>query len=75
GSCFISEAGSCRARAGSFGGARSICEGDADGDGIDDACDDAVVPAVSTWGMIALILTLCTAMAIKFAVPRRRAIG
>ncbi|MCH9003188.1 MAG: PQQ-dependent sugar dehydrogenase [Planctomycetes bacterium] len=72
GSCFISDAGLCSARAGSFGGAGSICEGDADGDGIDDACDNAIVPAVSTWGMIALILTLCTAMAIKFSVPRRR---
>ncbi len=73
GSCLFVEPGLCSSLGGSIGVTGSRCAGDADGDGIDDACDIASVPAVSTWGMIALILTLCAAIAIKFAVPRRRA--
>lgn len=45
------------------------CLGDADGNGIDDACK-GIVPTVSEWGLVAISLLLLTGIAIKFG--RRR---
>lgn len=52
----------CISLNGTFRGVESTCQGDGDGDGRDDLC----VPAVSTWGMIILLLLLLTGLTIRF---------
>lgn len=46
-------------------GAPQDCLGDADGNGIDDVCEDEL-PTVSTWGIAAMLLLLLTGIVIKF---------
>ena len=46
----------CVGLGGTLRGAGSACEGDADGDGVDDACEPpaAVIPTVPQWGLIVM---------------------
>ncbi len=48
------------------------CQGDADGNGTDDACEDVGIPTVSTWGLAVLTLLLLTGWKVYFG---RRAVG
>ncbi len=54
---------------GAYMGDGTVCLGDGDGDGIDDACEEAI-PTVSEWGLIIMTLLALTAGTIVFA--RRR---
>ena len=58
----------CHSQGGSFLGIGSVCEGDQDGDGNDDACE-RLIPAVSQWGLIVLALLLLAVGKVSF---RRR---
>ena len=55
-------------------GVGTVCLGDADADGIDDACDVGAgpIPTVSTWGLGILALMLVVGAKVYFS--RRRAI-
>ncbi|MCK4659137.1 MAG: IPTL-CTERM sorting domain-containing protein [Phycisphaerae bacterium] len=71
GSCSELPESECEATGGTFQGAGSVCLGDNNGDGIDDACDPhEPIPTISEWGLIGLALLLCVAGAAVFA--RRR---
>ena len=67
--CVIMPRSACRGQ-GFFGGAGSDCQGDANGNGLDDAC--RVIPAVSEWGLAAMTLLVLTAGTIVLL--RRRAV-
>jgi hypothetical protein len=45
------------------------CWGDADGDGIDDACE-TIIPTLSVWGLVVLVLLLLTGGKIYFGRQR-----
>jgi len=58
----------------SFLGFGSVCQGDADHDGADDACgvrDE--IPTVSQWGLVVLSLLLLIGAKVRFAVWRQAA--
>ena len=43
----------------------SVCEGDGNNNGTDDACDEGF-PAVSDWGLIVLVLLLLVGIKVGF---------
>ena len=71
--CEMTTRAQCDSQAGDFGGVDTSCQGDGDGNEIDDACEG--VPATSAWGIIILVLALLTGIAIKFGFQRRTSCG
>ena len=49
------------------------CLGDANGNGLDDACEPPSIPAVSEWGLVVMTLLVMTAGTIMLGRVRRRA--
>ena len=72
GTCVEANATCCASQGGSSAGAGSACRGDANGNGTDDACEEGF-PAVSEWGLVAMVLLLLVGIKICFA--RRRPIA
>jgi hypothetical protein len=66
GSCEMLHPEACPAAGGTV---VSSCQGDLNGNGVDDACEEAI-PTVSEWGLLALALLLLAGITIKFG--RRR---
>jgi hypothetical protein len=57
-----------------FLGFGSVCRGDSDGDGADDACGvDGVIPTVSEWGLVVLALLLLIGAKVYFGTRRQAA--
>ena len=72
GACYMADDACCTANGDTPKGAGSVCLGDANGNGVDDACEEpGVIPTVSEWGLVILALSLLVAGKIYFS--RRRA--
>lgn len=58
----------CAANGDTPKGAGSVCLGDANGNGIDDACEEypGAIPTVSAWGLLVLTLLLLVAAKVYF---------
>ena len=65
----------CVASSGLFNGIGSECEGDVDGNGIDDACETPPVPTMSTPGMMLLLVLLAIGLAMQVRRQGRRQLG
>ena len=61
----------CHAAEGEFLGIGTVCLGDANGNGIDDACEGHVIPAVSELGLAVMALFLLSAGTIVIGRSRR----
>jgi len=70
GTCQNLTAGSCTAMNGRAGVIGSACQGDNNGNGIDDACEE-IVPAVSNVGLVLLLLLTAAAGVIVIRRGRR----
>jgi len=73
GACYLADEACCLANGHTPKGSGSVCLGDVDADGTDDACEPAIegIPTVSAWGLGILALTLLVGARVYF--NRRRA--
>ena len=63
----------CTATGDTPAGAGSVCLGDSDANGVDDACElFEAIPTVSTWGLV--VLTLCLLVGLKIRFGRRQSL-
>ena len=69
GTCLETNLTCCESQGGFSAGVGSVCRGDANGNGTDDACDEGF-PAVSEWGLVVMVLLLL--VGIKICFGRRR---
>ncbi len=62
----------CNAQGGVFVGAGTQCLGDNDGNGVDDACEEApAIPTLSQWGILLLALLLLSAVTVAMVRKRK----
>ena len=68
GACYMANRACCAANGDTPKGAGSVCLGDANGNGIDDACEEypGAIPTVSAWGLLVLTLLLLVAAKVYF---------
>lgn len=73
--CINTDPDCCRAAGGTPCGPGNLCLGDNDGNGIDDACDSLIhpIPAISDYGLIALLLTVVAGVIVIRRTRRRQA--
>ncbi len=58
----------CTSQGGTFAGASTQCQGDSDGDGVDDLCGPGPsIPTVSQWGIVIMVLLILTVGKISFS--------
>jgi len=66
GTCIVVDPVVCQ-RDGGDPQAELVCAGDANGNGIDDLCDQPGIPTVSEWGLLVLALLLLTGAKIGYS--------
>jgi hypothetical protein len=69
GACYMADEACCMANGDTPKGSGSVCLGDADGNGVDDACEvePGPIPTVGAWGLVILALMLLVGGKVYFS--------